>query len=1487
MMMQMNRESALPIAELQRLKLKRIKRGECPDCGTALYKTTTGMLGRVKKSIPLNEAGKCNDGRCLVCLPFHPNEETNYLSNNDENQNNQNSENPDLAARPNPAEQLQSHEAKKAPTIPRIILIYQNNSLTQKNFNRETLPEDFPDSGSKMDVGLFGLDLNDDVSEITLDRRIRQNSSKSKKNMDTNHAAATEQDTTKYDNSSRHDDDENDHPAEYDDDEDEISEKSFSKHNNNYATSLSVNVAALPGALGTKTDSIQQESYRKKMNLLFLHPTLPILIDHNEPLQVRMARLLEVDVTSGTGKTSDHIPDEEIDSEPCVMDNKVQRKHGTTTIPNNNIEIRFNEPHKKPLLVSPRKLESNEDCVDGINYHHVDDDKQPNDIGADLRKQSVQEKQRKIGLFHSPRHTLADNGVQSTSTSSRRIFRPENLFVSPSTFDQHNEVHTSSAAHMVPDITIEKPMNSITIELPEMFLDRPDIFMERSPDRHYITKPVIQAIDRRPEIFFDLTNNTTQIDPTLDTHAMHTPTSEKHVRVPKSVVTSPTERNNRAKPTASTKIDDNPEIVFDLTAITSLVQTTKGSAKERSHGGGEASHVTDDSLMGFGTENSSSQNHDTEYSAYSSKLLMMLEGTNAENDYSTGSTWPSLRIPRIKADMDDLTSALQSYSNKNEAVVEHMTGNVYQETGIPKVVYSSTTIESTNKALVHNNAENNGTSRSLENEKDHVHRVSPLPIPMISPKRSPNPSTTNGHVVSPRRAAPLDSLAINPCEEVEHLLLQLDEKPAKFCGSTISRLTDLMWMSGENPQIQHHFIQQNGASILSTVMWASMSFPRIEEAAFRLFFALIAVHGCDDRQSDKWNDDLAGLIDAQLIAMQTIISDEDIQKLGCRIFCCLASQKGNSNDGSQSGACLAVLNAMDAHGSADDVQEWGLRALYNQCVLSQFADTNKRIVTTSRLDKNGSSCFDVLERIVRRKAHHMRAGGVMEWLYRLYWCLTAGNSPLGENVPIRLDSIRELLLMLEACRASPDASPQLQEAGLGLIANLMRLDYYKSFLGTPDVVLLILDTMQGNKEFVEVQIEACNAVANIAIILAPADKDMLIEAGIIRTIVGAMYAFPGEKASLLEPALRALLGLASESESAKAEICEAKTLAVLVQTCGMDQDSTQPQQELLCMLLASLYSSDRMLGHAVQFDTIGALAAAMSAFRKSEKISDAGCCAYRNLSRSESNFDALIRCNAIGYVVHSMIVNTRSKLIQMNGCWVLWNLGVGTEDGPHKVAIAGAMKEIVTAIQTHLDSYEVVDVACGAIWGLIHRSNVLCQDFFEHPTNLEILVCTLVMHPDKVPLLEKVCGILAYGSRNVRSIPQNVISSGVGNLIETMCHNPRSSMILQHGAHFLRSVVAVHHEYAIECMNVVALLMNTLTGSDVPIPFLGEVLYFLWVMAEISKAAKAKIITMEGIPITMSILDQFNGGRVPFVEDPALGLFKELADEPSRRGQNY
>jgi hypothetical protein len=148
-------------------------------------------------------------------------------------------------------------------------------------------------------------------------------------------------------------------------------------------------------------------------------------------------------------------------------------------------------------------------------------------------------------------------------------------------------------------------------------------------------------------------------------------------------------------------------------------------------------------------------------------------------------------------------------------------------------------------------------------------------------------------------------------------------------------------------------------------------------------------------------------------------------------------------------------------------------------------------------------------------------------------------------------------------------------------------------------------------------------------------------------------------------------------------------------------------------------------------------------------------------------------------------------------------------------------------------------------------------------------------------LMETVCGILAFCSRNLRGAPPAVLSSGASNMAETMCNNSRSHVILQHGAHFLRNMLATHPQFVSDSVAVIGVVMNALKDAGSSNAFLGETLYFLWFISELSYEAKSKIIAMNGIPLTMSILDHYRG--VPFVEDPGLGLFRELDQESPRR----
>ena len=156
------------------------------------------------------------------------------------------------------------------------------------------------------------------------------------------------------------------------------------------------------------------------------------------------------------------------------------------------------------------------------------------------------------------------------------------------------------------------------------------------------------------------------------------------------------------------------------------------------------------------------------------------------------------------------------------------------------------------------------------------------------------------------------------------------------------------------------------------------------------------------------------------------------------------------------------------------------------------------------------------------------------------------------------------------------------------------------------------------------------------------------------------------------------------------------------------------------------------------------------------------------------------------------------------------------------------------------------------------------------------------MHPGAISLTENVCGILAFSSRNLRGIPASVALSGVSNVVETMCHNSRSHVILQHGSHFLRNMLVIHPQFAPDVISVIGVVITALKDAGSSHAFLAEALYFLWFLSELSLDAKSKIISMDGIPLTMSILDHYRGGA-PFIEDPGLGLLRELDQVSSRR----
>lgn len=743
--------------------------------------------------------------------------------------------------------------------------------------------------------------------------------------------------------------------------------------------------------------------------------------------------------------------------------------------------------------------------------------------------------------------------------------------------------------------------------------------------------------------------------------------------------------------------------------------------------------------------------------------------------------------------------------------------------------------------------------------------ASPKPAPPLSPKPAPPSPIKQPPPSSPKR--PPSELKSASSIDLQSLLRHLETSSSDKHAQILQQISDRMW--NETAE----FVQYSGIKILASTMWADMMVLPAERAALEVVSVLAAY--APQLLNHPDTDDL---VDALLIVMQTLIMDEKLQITGCRILCCLAASR-LPNDGTRSGACLAVMNAMDAHKNNTSLQEWGLRTVYNQCTRSQNAESNKRTLLTSKLDKSGSHGGDVLEHnILGNHAGSLRDGAVLEWACRLFWILSSSSDGILDLLNVRIEVVRELLHKLEQCRSKQEASSQLQEAILGLFVNLVRLPKYRSFLGTPDVLLLVLDTMHGNKTYAGVQVEACSMIANVTEALSPPEKDDVVVAGAVRTIVGACFAFPEAKTLLQEPAFRALAGLASDSEVTKEAICEHETLTVLLRLGQLDQDCSSEQQEFLVRILASLYSSDHLQEKALQCNSLGAVTLAASKFWNIERVQEAVCIAFRNLALDENTVEHMADSDIVELVFVAMKEFEMSSSIQTNACFILWRIGSATDLGSQKIAEAGALTLIVKAIQMHLDTYEVMEAACGALWGLLHRSRRLAQQFFDMESGVESVTSVFLMHPRSTSLLEKACGVLGMASDNPSpALSPSVMKEGTRSIVEAMRNNPDSLKLLQYGCYFLRNIIFLSPGLINEAGSVLSLVLETMRDFTKSETFLREACYFIWAMSELSRDAKSKIQSMNGATVILSILD--NRRESETLETAASGAYKEIAEE--------
>jgi len=679
----------------------------------------------------------------------------------------------------------------------------------------------------------------------------------------------------------------------------------------------------------------------------------------------------------------------------------------------------------------------------------------------------------------------------------------------------------------------------------------------------------------------------------------------------------------------------------------------------------------------------------------------------------------------------------------------------------------------------------------------------------------------------------------------------------------IQTLADIVWEYGQQAKIC--IIDQKGLTNLTQSMWNSMANASVQEAALNLLFALAASSdGLGASDVLTLGTSAEDAIDALLIVMQTHLTMENIQHVGCGILACLSVATANNpnvDDASMSGALVSVVSAMEAHRNSRGIQEWGIRALYNQCVYSRHAESNKRTLAKSGMEENKCGAA-VIYRATATTENDMVA---VEWACRLYWCLSASED-VAEFLTVTPHPIQVILEALQRYHQVTDAVGLLL-AIFGALVNLVKVRGNHKVVDS-NVLSLVVKVAQSHTNE-DLLIESCALVANL-VSLAPENARFAVSADAIDVTFNGLQAFP-ENAQLFEEAMRCLTCLSIASEEAKEILCQKIVLSILT---NMHTESAFGQ-EMFVNLMGSIMTRDGPQHTIVAHGGVDMVCSAMKAHPSDRKVQEAGCLSLRNLAcHSDENLRIDFR-ETINCVTIAMAKHESSESIQLNGCCILWQFwsrignGIDCESSDKEM-----INFIVKAMQTHMESAAVLEMACGALCSKINGSPEGKKCLVDSG-GLDAVTCVLVMHPNESAAIENALGVLSCMSASSNFALDVANAQCMGNVVEAMRANNSCITLLEFGCLVLRNIILLQPEHCSESSGVVATILNAMSEYTDDIAFQREACNLIWTMAAADGECKSKVLSLDGIAVLLNCLEK--NSLEKDIQDAALGAFNQLS----------
>jgi len=720
--------------------------------------------------------------------------------------------------------------------------------------------------------------------------------------------------------------------------------------------------------------------------------------------------------------------------------------------------------------------------------------------------------------------------------------------------------------------------------------------------------------------------------------------------------------------------------------------------------------------------------------------------------------------------------------------------------------------------------------------------------------------------------------------------LNLEECNPDYRKQALCKLASIMQSTGQGyhagdreRRIREFILENDVIEAVTKSMWADMEIVEVQEAAMNvlLFIAAsmdIAYTGVsrdgEQHNSNGGNSILSkneSVCDSILFIMQNHVAVHEIQLKGSLIFASLAANSSDSNnvgtnaDGSLSGAMTMVLNAMSNHGESRPIRKAGLQALHHQCLLSTYAEDNKRNFVESKLG-NGMPAIDLVIYAMEELQKDIVA---MEWACQLCWCLTANEDSLKE---IEHASLQEASMTICQHYMTKPVGIGLVEASVGTIANLACREGKRKEMINTGAVELILDGLRYHGDDFGISYEATLALENFALPpFLPDVSSMLLKSEAVPLLIKGLKTFLDCPEYVVQ-GLRALTGIAARSDEAKGRISSPEIISIVHESSRKHRTTEVLVTCSIFVATLAMGNSTSVLDSMMEQGVVDLLLFAMECSHD-EKVQDAACLALRNLSCHIQESEELLKGGKTAkFVVSAMDAHRNSVSIQTNGCCIFWNLMSKANEKEFDFN-PKIVTSITKAMQSHIESSDLLELACGALWVVIDRFHD--QKIYVGDQAIDVVTCAMVMHPGTTSTLEKACGFLSSLSCEESLARTIAKAQGVSIVSEAMCNNASSISLLESGCLTLKNIILVCPSYAHDGAVAISTLVMAMKENVESTSFVKEACDVLWVLASENENIRSKVLALDGISILMKCLEQ--NSNHPEVETSALGAFNQLA----------